>query len=126
MKFISLYVATGCGEIDPCYENIDQFEANSLAAAVKHVKEQQIKEITKQVEDDGDEISEEHLEFFRLTKKIKDRVNKVDLGSIDSGEEGLKLIIPENSVWYKRFNNLTSDGTLSWKDKVWEEFEDLF
>lgn len=116
MKFASIYVATSRGEADPCGE-AQVFNVSSLDHALEYIKNQNLDEVVNSLEP-GESLTELDTEFFEMTGKVG------ELGWVECGEEGMNVIAPETSKWFKLFNEVKVEGA-DWDDKTWKEFEKI-
>lgn len=121
-KFLTTYIATSRGEYDPC-GYVEHIKMSSLDEAVALVKDLQLDEIhqslASEFEDDIQEIEdnfESASEFFQASGIMPGG----EIGWVECGEEGLTLVVQEDSKWFVRLQD-----TEKWTEQIWNEFKEL-
>tara|TARA_R110000868_G_scaffold103681_1_gene285331 strand:+ start:5432 stop:5815 length:384 start_codon:yes stop_codon:yes gene_type:complete len=121
MNFKTIRVVTNLMETtDLKSSSLGQLKAKSLDSALSLYRDIQRDEILRDLlsevgEEEFDDNVEFATEFFKHTGRINEQV-----GWVESGEEGVVLVVEEGSKWYSLLST-----SAQWDEDTWEEFDEL-
>ena len=121
-KFRTIYVATSRGECDPCGPT-ETIKMSSLDEAVALVKDLQLDEIYQNLCDEFDNDINEVEDNFETASEFFQQTGILpggEIGWVESGEEGLALVVQDDNKWYDLLNVIDK-----WSEKTFEEFKEL-